>query len=101
MVKENKTHAPAYAFFQEIKRQHPDTIVLMRLGDFYDTFDGDAQTCVDELDWIMTPVSIGGELVKFAGVPHFRVDYYVAQLVEKGYRVTLCDLVKGENDELI
>ena len=95
-VKENKTHAPIYTFFQEIKRQHHDAIVLMQLGDFYNTFDGDAQTCVDELDWIMTPVPIGGELVRFAGVPRFAVEAHVAQLIEKGYRVAMVDPARKE-----
>lgn len=94
MVKENKTHAPIYAFFQEIKRQHPDAIVLMHLGDFYNTFDDDAQTCVDELGWKMTPVSIGGELVRFTGVPCFAVEAHVAKLIEKGYRVVMLDQVR-------
>jgi len=85
-----------------LKNQYPDTILFFRLGDFYETFDADAEVVARELDIVLTSRPVGkGQRVPLAGVPHHSVDRYLAQLIEKGYRVAIAeqmadpDTVKG------
>ncbi len=75
-----------------LKNQYPDTILFFRLGDFYETFDADAETAARELDLVLTsrPVS-RGQRVPMAGVPYHAVDRYLAQLIERGYRVAVAE----------
>jgi DNA mismatch repair protein MutS len=80
--------------YLQIKAQHPDAIVFFRLGDFYETFDQDAETAARELDLVLTsrPVS-KGQRVPMAGVPYHAVEGYIARLIEKGYRVAIAEQV--------
>ncbi len=75
-----------------LKNQYPDTILFFRLGDFYETFDADAETVARELDIMLTSRPVGkGQRVPLAGVPHHAVDRYLAQLIEKGFRVAVAE----------
>ncbi len=75
-----------------LKNQYPDTILFFRLGDFYETFDADAETVARELDIVLTSRPVGkGQRAPLAGVPYHAVDRYLAQLVEKGYRVAVAE----------
>ncbi len=78
--------------YLDIKKQYPDCILFFRLGDFYETFDADAETAARELDLVLTgrPVS-KEERVPMAGVPHHALEGYVARLIEKGYHVAVCE----------
>jgi DNA mismatch repair protein MutS len=78
--------------YLDIKKQYPDCILFFRLGDFYETFDDDAEIAARELDLVLTgrPVS-KSERVPMAGVPHHALDSYVAKLIEKGYHVAVCE----------
>ncbi len=80
--------------YLDLKAQYPDTILFFRLGDFYETFDEDAEIASRELDIVLTsrPVSKDAR-VPMAGVPHHAVDGYIARLIEKGYRVALAEQV--------
>jgi DNA mismatch repair protein MutS len=80
--------------YLDIKREYPDCILLFRLGDFYETFDDDAETAARELDLTLTsrPISKGTR-VPMAGVPYHAVENYIARLIEKGYHVAVCDQV--------
>ncbi len=80
--------------YLEIKQQFPDAIVFFRLGDFYETFDHDAEIAARELDLVLTsrPVS-KNQRVPMAGVPHHAIENYVARLIEKGYHVAICEQV--------
>lgn len=84
--------------YLDIKRQHPDCILLFRLGDFYETFDADAEIAARELDLVLTsrPVS-KNERIPMAGVPHHAVDTYIARLIEKGYHVAVCEQITEPN----
>src|SRR5512139_2688816 len=83
---------PVRKQYLELKRQYPDTILLFRLGDFYETFDADAELVARELDIVLTSRPVGkGQRVPLAGVPHHAVDSYVARLIEKGYRVAIAE----------
>lgn len=78
--------------YLDIKKQYPDCILFFRLGDFYETFDEDAETAARELDLVLTgrPVS-KEERVPMAGVPHHALEHYIARLIEKGYHVAVCE----------
>jgi DNA mismatch repair protein MutS len=78
--------------YLEIKRRYPHAILFFRLGDFYETFDADAETVARELEITLTsrPVS-KGERVPLAGIPHHALDSYLAKLIAKGYKVAICE----------
>ena len=85
---------PIRAQYLEIKRQYPDTILFFRLGDFYETFDGDAETTSRELDIVLTSRNVArGNRVPMAGIPYHAVENYLSRLIEKGYHVAICEQV--------
>ena len=78
--------------YLKIKSSYPDSIVLFRLGDFYETFDEDAGVVARELEITLTSRTMGkGLRVPMAGVPAHSVDSYLARLVRKGYQVAICE----------
>ncbi len=80
--------------YLDIKRQYPDTILFFRLGDFYETFDHDAEITSRELDIVLTSKPVGkGMRVPLAGIPYHAVENYMARLIEKGYHVAICEQV--------
>jgi len=80
--------------YLEIKRQFPNAILFFRLGDFYETFDQDAETAARELDIVLTSRPIGkGLRAPLAGIPYHAVENYLARLIEKGYHVAICEQV--------
>ncbi|MCZ7538439.1 MAG: DNA mismatch repair protein MutS [Anaerolineae bacterium] len=88
---------PSRQQYLDFKKQFPDSIVMFRLGDFYEMFDDDARTAARELDLVLTgrPVS-KGERVPMCGVPHHAVEGYIARLVERGYHVAVVEQVGSE-----
>jgi len=85
---------PVRKQYLQIKAQHPDAIVFFRLGDFYETFDEDAETAARELDLVLTSRPMAkGQRVPMAGVPHHAIEGYIARLIEKGYRVAIAEQV--------
>jgi DNA mismatch repair protein MutS len=84
--------------YLDIKREYPDCILFFRLGDFYETFDEDAETAARELDLVLTsrPVTKDAR-VPMAGVPYHAVDSYIARLIEKGYHVAVCEQMTEPN----
>ena len=89
-----KKITPIRKQYLEIKRRYPDAILFFRLGDFYETFDQDAEIASRELDIVLTSRNIAkGERIPMAGIPHHAVDNYLARLIEKGYHVAICDQV--------
>ncbi len=80
--------------YLDIKKKYPDTIVFFRLGDFYETFDGDAEITSRELDIVLTGRSVAkGNRVPMAGIPYHAVDNYLSRLIDKGYHVAICEQV--------
>ena len=80
--------------YLEIKRRFPQAIVFFRLGDFYETFDQDAELVSRELDIVLTSRPIGkGQRVPLAGIPHHALDSYLAKLIAKGHKVAICEQV--------
>src|SRR5215216_2799778 len=88
----NDDVSPARQQYLDIKRDYPTTILFFRLGDFYETFDEDAELTARELDIVLTSRSVGkGERVPLAGIPYHAVENYLARLIEKGYHVAICE----------
>jgi DNA mismatch repair protein MutS len=80
--------------YLRIKRQYPDAIVLFRLGDFYETFDEDAKITSRELEIVLTSREMGkGNKVPLAGIPYHALDNYLAKLINRGYKVAICEQV--------
>jgi DNA mismatch repair protein MutS len=90
--------------YLQIKRQYPNVIVFFRLGDFYETFDEDARITARELQIVLTSRSMGkGHTVPLAGIPYHAVDNYLAKLINRGYKVAICEQVTrpGETKGLV
>ncbi len=88
--------SPAMAQYQEIKSKYPDAILLFHIGDFYETFNEDAETVSRQLDIVLTSRSRdrNGNRIPLAGVPCHAVEGYIARLIAKGYKVAVCDQVE-------
>ena len=83
--------------YLDIKKKYPDTIVFFRLGDFYETFDEDAEITSRELDIVLTGRSVAkGNRVPMAGIPYHAVDNYLSRLIDKGYHVAICEQVGAQ-----
>src|SRR4030042_2747088 len=90
------TETPIRRQYLDIKRQYPHAIVFFRLGDFYETFDQDAEISSRELDIVLTSRNVAkGARVPMAGIPYHAVENYLARLIEKGYHVAICEQVGG------
>ena len=87
---------PSRQQYLDIKAQHPDAIVFFRLGDFYETFDDDAELTARELDLVLTSRPQGKTRTPMAGVPHHAAEGYIARLIAKGYKVALCEQIGTE-----
>ncbi|HZM21896.1 MAG TPA: DNA mismatch repair protein MutS [Anaerolineales bacterium] len=90
----NDDVSPARQQYLEIKRDYPNTILFFRLGDFYETFDEDAELTARELDIVLTSKPVGkGIRAPLAGIPYHAVENYLARLIEKGYHVAICEQI--------
>ena len=75
-----------------VKEQHPDELLFYRLGDFYEMFFDDAITASRELELTLTGRDCGlPERAPMCGVPYHAVDSYITRLINKGYRVAICE----------
>lgn len=83
---------PMMQQYLAIKEQHPDELLFYRLGDFYEMFFDDAETASRELELTLTGRDCGlPERAPMCGVPYHAVDTYITRLIEKGYRVAICE----------
>ena len=87
---------PLMAQYGKIKAAHPDTILLFRMGDFFETFEEDARIASKVLGITLTKRANGaaGE-VPLAGFPHHAIDSYLPKLVRAGYRVAVCEQIEN------
>ena len=84
--------SPMMAQYMEIKDQYPEELVFYRLGDFYEMFFDDALIASKELELTLTGRVAGlSDRVPMCGVPHNNVKTYIEKLVNKGYRVAICE----------
>lgn len=102
MTGPGKGLTPMMEQYNELKTRHPDALLMVRLGDFYELFNEDAMTASKELGLYLTGREIGsGNRMPMCGVPHHAIDEYLPQLVKKGYKVAIAEqledpkLVKG------
>ncbi len=83
---------PMMRQYLELKEKYSDCLLFFRLGDFYEMFFEDAQAAAKELDLVLTGRDCGlSERAPMCGVPYHAVDGYVAKLIEKGYKVAICE----------
>ena len=83
---------PIMMQYQAIKEQYPDCLLFFRLGDFYELFGDDAKVASGELSLVLTGRNAGGDQrVPMCGVPYHAADNYIARLMEKGYKVAICE----------
>ena len=95
-IKSNKKHAtPVMKQFWEAKESYPDSIMLFRMGDFYETFDEDAKIASNILGIALTKRANGAaSSVPLAGFPFHSLDQYLHKLLSAGYRVAICEQVE-------
>ena len=88
--------------YLQLKSEHPDCILFFRLGDFYETFDGDAEIVAEVCDVALTSRPVGSnQRVPLAGVPYHSVEGYLAQMVEAGYKVAIAEQVSEPGAGLV
>jgi len=86
---------PIRSQYLRIKRQHPGAILLFRLGDFYETFDQDAEIVSRELQIALTSREMGkGDRRPLAGIPFHSLDNYLGKLIKGGYKVAICEQIE-------
>ena len=84
--------SPMMQKYLEVKNENPDIIIMYRLGDFYEMFFEDAITASRELELTLTGKNAGlDERIPMCGVPHHAVNIYLDKLIEKGYKVGICE----------
>ncbi len=86
---------PMMQQYMEIKKEYQDCILFFRLGDFYEMFFEDAITASREMEITLTGKSCGQEeRAPMCGVPYHAADTYIAKLIDKGYKVAICEQVE-------
>ena len=84
--------SPMMKQYKQIKAQNEDSILFFRVGDFYEMFFEDAKKASEELDLVLTGKECGlKERAPMCGVPFHSCEGYIARLVEKGYKVAICE----------
>ena len=87
-----RTLTPVRRQYLRVKSSYPDAIVLFRMGDFYETFDDDAELAARELEITLTSRSMGKDTkVPMAGVPAHALEPYLSRLIKKGHKVAICE----------
>jgi DNA mismatch repair protein MutS len=87
---------PMLRQYVQLKAERPDVVLLMRVGDFFEAYGDDAELIARELEITLTGRDIQGLSERFpmAGVPFHALERYLARLVQKGFRVAVCDQVE-------
>ena len=87
--------SPMMQHYLETKKQYKDCVLFYRLGDFYEMFFEDAEIVSRELELTLTGKDCGQEKrAPMSGIPYHAVDSYIAKLIEKGYKVAICEQVE-------
>ncbi len=88
----NSPSTPLMRQYHSIKQQVPNTLLMFRLGDFYELFYDDAVTAARELEITLTARNKEkGQPIPMCGVPYHAAEGYLSRLIQKGYRVAICD----------
>ena len=93
MMKQEKiAETPLMKQYFKVKAEHPEAVLLFRVGDFYETFADDALIASKVLGIVLTKRANGSaSSVPLAGFPHHSIDMYLPKLVRAGYKVAVCD----------
>ena len=92
MAEKKIKESPLIAQWNAVKEQYPDTLLLYRVGDFYETFGEDAVTVSKTLGIVLTRRASGsGTYTPLAGIPYHAIDNYLPKLVQAGFKVAVCD----------
>ena len=87
---------PFYQFYRKFSAEHPNTLLFMKVGDFYEALGDHAEKIAGILDLTLTGRDCGlDERVPMCGVPHHAFELYVAKLLERGYKVAIAEDLKG------
>lgn len=90
---EDVTHLAYIQQFNEFKEKHPEALLLFRCGDFYETYENDAQIVSEVLGITLTLNT--RDKRKMAGFPHHALDSYLPKLIRAGHRVAICDQLEA------
>ena len=88
---ETQSYTPMVQQYLAVKEQHQNELLFFRLGDFYEMFFEDALTASRELNITLTKRAGSGDNIPMCGVPYHSVEGYIAKLVQKGYRIAICE----------
>ena len=88
---ETQSYTPMVQQYLAVKEQHQNELLFFRLGDFYEMFFEDALTASRELNITLTKRAGNGDNIPMCGVPYHSVEGYIAKLVQKGYRIAICE----------
>lgn len=92
-------HTPMIEQYLKIKAEHQDSFLFFRLGDFYELFFDDAIKAAQELEITLTSRNGSGDnKIPMCGVPHHSATNYIKNLVDKGYKVAICEQVEDPKD---
>ena len=92
MAKKQAEDTPLLKQYFAVKAQHPEAVLLYRVGDFYETYSDDAVLVSKVLGLVQTKRSNGDkEAVPMAGFPHHAIEQYLTRLIRAGYKVAVCD----------
>ena len=94
---ENKepTYTPMVEQYLQMKKSYGDIILFFRLGDFYEMFLEDAELCSKELQLFLTKKAAGnGTFIPMCGIPHHAYLSYAQKLIDRGYKVAICEQVE-------
>ena len=95
MAKQEENFTPMVQQYLDIKRQYGDIIIFFRIGDFYEMFESDAILCSKELQLYLTSKAAGnGKKIPMCGIPHRSYLSYVKKLIDRGYKVGICEQIE-------
>ncbi|ACB85079.1 DNA mismatch repair protein MutS [Natranaerobius thermophilus] len=97
MAKNTRKITPMIQQYLDIKEEYPDAILFFRVGDFYEMFFEDAELAAKELEIVLTKRSVDkkdSNPIPLAGIPYHSCETYIGKLLDKGYKVAICEQVE-------
>ena len=99
MAAETQKTTPMMEQFFSIKKEYPNALLFYRMGDFYELFFEDAKVASSALDIALTKRGKhGGEEIPMCGVPHHSAENYIFTLINKGFRVAICEQMESPEE---
>ena len=102
MAKKKTEDTPLLKQYFAVKAQHPEALLLYRVGDFYETYSDDALTASKVLGLVLTKRSNGDkEPCPMAGFPHHALETYLQKLIRAGFKVAVCDQLEDPKQKTV